>query len=156
KGRERTTRRSTIEKMATFPPMPRASVATAAAAKPGLRRKTRRASRKSWPRPFILFSEQAGFLQLLLRFGALLPPLLFHHAAVEQRNRVFGVLGEAGIVSPHADRGAAAVELLKKVHPRLAVDRVEVAGGLVGEQDERLSADRAGDGHALLLTAGKL
>ena len=33
---------------------------------------------------------------------------------------------------------------------------VEIAGRLVGEQHRRLVGERAGDGHALLLAAGKL
>ena len=36
------------------------------------------------------------------------------------------------------------------------VARVEVAGGLVGEQERRLGHQGAGDGHALLLAAGEL
>ena len=48
------------------------------------------------------------------------------------------------------------VQLLEQVHHRFAVLRVEVAGRLVGEQDRRLAAHGAGDGDALLLTAGEL
>ena len=50
----------------------------------------------------------------------------------------------------------AAVQLAQQVHHRLAVLGVEVAGGLVGQQDRRLPADGTGDGDALLLTAGEL
>ncbi len=34
--------------------------------------------------------------------------------------------------------------------------RVEVAGGLIGEQDRRIERERAGDGDALPLASGKL
>ena len=50
----------------------------------------------------------------------------------------------------------ALVQLLEQVHHRLAVLRVEVAGGLVGEQDRRLAADGARHGDALLLAAREL
>ena len=65
-------------------------------------------------------------------------------------------LREARIVRDHADRRARAVEILEQVHHGLAVDRVEVSGRLVGEQDERRAGDRARDGDALLLAAREL
>ena len=48
------------------------------------------------------------------------------------------------------------VELLEDAHHLHAVSRVEVAGGLVGEQERGPVDQRAGDGHALLLAAGEL
>ena len=42
------------------------------------------------------------------------------------------------------------------LHHFVAGRRVEVAGGLVGEQERRLRDQRAGNGHALLLAAGEL
>ena len=41
-------------------------------------------------------------------------------------------------------------------HHCFAVAGIEVSGGLVGEQDRRLSSQRAGDGNTLLLAARKL
>ncbi len=41
-------------------------------------------------------------------------------------------------------------------HDLVAGGRVEVAGGLVGQQDGGVVDQRAGDGHALALAAGKL
>ena len=49
-----------------------------------------------------------------------------------------------------------AMQFAQQVHDRFAVLRVEVSGRLVREQDGRLSADGAGHGDALLLTAGEL
>jgi hypothetical protein len=57
-------------------------------------------------------------------------------------HRALGVAGEARVVGDHADGGAVAVQLAQQPHHGLAVLRVEVAGGLVGEQDRRL-ADEA-------------
>ena len=64
--------------------------------------------------------------------------------------------GVARIVRHHADRGALLVQVAQQVHDRLAVVRVQVAGGLVGEQDRRVPSQPAGHRHALLLTAGEL
>ncbi len=49
-----------------------------------------------------------------------------------------------------------AVQFLQQVHHRLAALRIQVAGRLVGEQDQRFAGDRAGDRDTLLLTAGEL
>ena len=81
---------------------------------------------------------------------------LVHHAAVEEVDGAVRVAREARVVRDHADRGAAAVQLAQQLHHRLAVLRVEVPGGLVGEQDRGLPDQRARHGHALLLAAGEL
>ena len=81
---------------------------------------------------------------------------LFDDAAVEEVDRAVGVRGVARIVRDHADRRAAAVQLAKQLHHRFAVRRIEVTRRFVGEEDERIAGDRAGDGDALLLTAGEL
>ena len=47
-------------------------------------------------------------------------------------------------------------ESLEDLDHDLAVLRVEVAGGLVGEDDARVVGDGARDRHALLLAAGEL
>ena len=48
------------------------------------------------------------------------------------------------------------MQLAQQIHHRFAALRIEVAGRLVGEQDERLAGDGARDGDALLLTARQL
>src|SRR5262245_47584834 len=68
----------------------------------------------------------------------------------------FGVPSVPGIVGHHADRRTTLVELAEQIHHRLAAARVEVAGRLVGEQDQRLARDRARNRHALLLTSRQL
>src|SRR5919107_593231 len=50
----------------------------------------------------------------------------------------------------------SAVDPLQQQHDPLAGLGVEVAGGLVGEQDQRPVDERAGDRHPLLLTTGEL
>src|SRR5277367_2845669 len=80
----------------------------------------------------------------------------FGDAAVEEVNAAIGEVGVALIVGDHADGGAVAMEVAKKLHDRLAIFGVQVTGGLVGHQDEWIAYKRAGHGDALLLTAGEL
>ena len=56
--------------------------------------------------------------------------------AVEQIDRPIGVTREPLVVSDHADRSAVGVQLVEQGHDRVAVLRIEVAGRLVGEQDQ--------------------
>ena len=62
----------------------------------------------------------------------------------------------AGIVRDHADGGAVHVQLAQQFHHRFAAFRIEVAGRLVREQNDRLAGDRARDSDALLLAAREL
>ena len=78
------------------------------------------------------------------------------HPAVEEVDGAVGVAREARVVGDHADGRARAVQLAQQLHHRVAVLRVEVAGGLVGEQDRGLAHEGAGHRHALLLTAREL
>ena len=89
------------------------------------------------------------------RFAARRPSLL-DDAAVEQVDGAVGVARVARVVGDHADGGAGAVQLAQQVHDRLAVVRVEVAGGLVGEQDRGIADERARHRDALLLAAREL
>src|SRR5678815_1464326 len=66
------------------------------------------------------------------------------------------MLGEARIVRHHADRRSLAMQILQDFHYCFTGARIEVSGGLVGEQDRRLSSQCAGDGNTLLLAARKL
>src|ERR1019366_9104351 len=79
-----------------------------------------------------------------------------HHTAVEEPDGAVGELGVARIVSHHADGGPGGVQFAQQAHDRLTVGRIEVSGGLVGEQDERIAAQSARHGDTLLLTAGEL
>ena len=71
-------------------------------------------------------------------------------------NVAFRVTRVARIVRHHADRRAGPVQLVQQLHHRLAALRIEVTGGLVGEQHDRFAGDGARHGDALLLAAGKL
>ena len=78
-------------------------------------------------------------------------------AAVGQQDDPVGVGGRHGVVGHHDDRlaelGHAVAEEGQQGGAR---GRVEVAGGLVGEDHVRAGHQGAGAGHALLLAAGEL
>src|SRR5699024_7835226 len=65
-----------------------------------------------------------------------------------------GVDGDV-VVGGHDDGGALLVDAVEQVHDLGGRIRIEVAGGLVGKQDERAVDGGSGDGDALLLTAGQ-
>ena len=66
-------------------------------------------------------------------------------------------LDSAGVVRHQHQRGSfALVERDQQFQHMLAVLRVEIAGGLVGQQNRRTHHERASQGDALLLAAGKL
>lgn len=61
---------------------------------------------------------------------------LIDNLTVEEVNGSLRVLQIAGVVCHHADgRAATGVEVVEQAHDLLAATRVEVAGGLVREQD---------------------
>src|SRR5262249_2343222 len=65
--------------------------------------------------------------------------------------------GERGIVGDEDQRGAALrVAPEQKIDDLGSSSLVEVAGGLVGDEDGRVWRQRAGERYALLLAAGKL
>ncbi len=69
------------------------------------------------------------------------------HDTVEMNDRF-------GIVSDHHDSlSQVLVKLAQHLQHDFGIFGVQVAGGLVGEQDFRLVDDGAGNGHALLLAA---
>src|SRR5918998_1049889 len=57
------------------------------------------------------------------------------------------------VVSSDKDGGADAVDPVQELHDAYARVRVEVTGGLVGDEDRRLRDEGPGDGDALLLPA---
>src|SRR5882724_1603590 len=82
---------------------------------------------------------------------------LLHLAAVEQADDSVGAVGQARVVGDH-DHGrlVLAVQLFENAHDLVAHLAVEVAGGLVGQEDLRAADDGAGDRHPLLLAAREL
>ena len=65
--------------------------------------------------------------------------------------------GHVGLVRDEDDRAARCGGARGRASMTSAPEcAVEVAGGLVGEDERRVGHERAGDGHALLLAAGQL
>src|SRR5438067_2130237 len=56
----------------------------------------------------------------------------------------------------HDDGLALAMKLFEEAEDFFGGGAIEVSGGLIGEKDRGLGDERAGDGDALLLAAGKL
>ncbi len=72
-----------------------------------------------------------------------------HHGAL-------GSGGHIGLVGDEHDRPAAGVQLVEQREHVGARRGVEVAGGLVGQDQGRVGDERTGNGDALLLAAGEL
>ena len=68
----------------------------------------------------------------------------------------FAIGGDVQFVRDHDDGDAGVVEFLEQPHDFDARAGVEIAGRLVGQHQFRLVHQRAGNGDALLLSAGKL
>lgn len=67
-----------------------------------------------------------------------------------------GQLSVVGIVSDHDDGGAVLIEFGEQAHHLGTILRVEVTRWLVGKDELRTEDHGAGDGYALLLSAGEL
>src|SRR5205814_4892692 len=74
---------------------------------------------------------------------------------IEQVHVALGVTRETWVVRDHADRRPFTVQFAQQFHYRLAVFRVEVSGRFIRQQDGRFAPERAGNGDALLLSAGE-
>ena len=78
------------------------------------------------------------------------------HLAVAHVHGAVGVGGGFGVVGDEDDGLAQlVVELAEHAQDGFGILGVEIAGGLVGEEDFRFGDDGAGDGDALLLAAGE-
>jgi hypothetical protein len=77
-------------------------------------------------------------------------------AAVELDHPAAHRVDDGAVVGGHDHRGAGAVDAVEQAHDADRGGRVEVAGGLVGQQDQRPVHEGPGDRHALLLAAGEL
>ena len=98
--------------------------------------------------------EDKGYLRLLLEAGA--SGYVLKRAAAEELIHAIRTVAAGGVcfgMGHLNDGGAALIQLLEHVHDFLGLVRVEVAGGLVGQDDFGIGDDRAGDGDQLLLAS---
>jgi hypothetical protein len=77
-------------------------------------------------------------------------------AAVGELNAPIGLPRDVRVVRDHQNRVACVVQLTKDFQNDFFIRFIEVARGLVGQDDFRLIDQRARDGHALLFAAGEL
>src|SRR5882672_7759994 len=76
--------------------------------------------------------------------------------AVSKLDATVSLTRDIRVVRHHQDGVASVVQFAKNLDDDCFVGFVEIASGLVGENDLRLINQRARDGHALLLAAGEL
>ena len=80
-----------------------------------------------------------------------------HDPSAVEFDHAVATIGQPVVVrDQHQRRAVRVVQLEQQVDDARAGHRVEVAGGLVGEQHFRTRRERARDGDALLLAAGQL
>ena len=95
--------------------------------------------------------------KLVRRITALLHGPIEPHTPVAETDDARRVLGDVGLVGHEHDRDALfGVQPLEDPHYLDAGPRVEIARGLVREEQRRIVHERARDGDALLLTARQL
>ena len=98
---------------------------------------------------FGIREEQGGIVGAMSLVTHDLAAVQFDHALAHRVDDLFVMRG-------HDDGGAGAVDGVQHFHDAQRSGRVEVAGGLVGQQNLRVIHVGAGDGHTLLLATGEL
>ena len=74
-----------------------------------------------------------------------------HQPSVRQLDAAVGAASHGRVVGDHHDGVALAVEFVEKLDHDFFVGLVQVAGGLVGQNQGGMIDQRPSDGHALLL-----
>ena len=75
---------------------------------------------------------------------------------VSEFDTAVGLAGDVWIVRDHQNRMASVMQFAENFQDDFFVRFIEIAGGLVGQNDFRLIDQRACDGYALLLSTGEL
>ena len=101
------------------------------------------------PHMFEHFVEFPSFSSAEKMRDSLMPAMIQIETAIGQASGVF-------VVRHHHDRAALRVEIAEDAEDDVLILGVEVSRGFVGEDDFRVVHKRAGDGDALLFTAGEL
>ncbi len=118
-------------------------------------RKGRRARRQTeWPSPHFLF-ERGGRRFRRRNVAPLIDDNAIDHAVLHVDDAA-GARGGVRIVRDEDDGFAALVQAIHQVENFLARFGIEIAGGFVRQNHERIVDERSRHGHALLLSAGEL
>jgi hypothetical protein len=96
------------------------------------------------------------FDEFVRRDTAILHRLVAHDRTVAEDEIAPAEMGDVQFVGDHDDGDALFVELLKNAHHFDGGSGVQIARGFVRQQHLRFIYETAGDGHTLLLAAGKL
>ena len=106
--------------------------------------------------PVLLYRPQffEDFVELLLVGHG--ENFLVGNLAVMQFDAAVGQAGDYGVVRDHHDGASLAMQFAQQAQDDLFVDRIQIAGGLVGQNDFRIVDQGARDAHPLLLAAGEL
>ena len=84
------------------------------------------------------------------------PARVGRHASIEQANHALRRVGNHRVVRHEHQRGAIAVELTEQLEQPLTRGRIELTGGLIGQQERGLVGEGARNRHALLFTTRQL
>src|SRR5882762_1743712 len=77
-------------------------------------------------------------------------------AALDRHHPASHDIDDLPVVSRHHDRGAAGIDLQQQLHNLPRGGRIQVSGGLVGEEDPRVMDEGTGDRDTLLFAAREL
>src|SRR5580698_6430242 len=83
-------------------------------------------------------------------------PSLRLNPAIGDIDDAVPVLGILLVVSHLNDRGSLVIQALEEIHDLLALARMQIAGGFIGQDDFGTRNDGPRDSHQLLLAARKL
>src|ERR1051325_3035456 len=86
---------------------------------------------------------------------SLFPAFIAGDQSIFDVNDTIGMLGDVRFMGDQYDCMAGSVKFRKKRHNLVSSLRIEISGGLVGEQNRRVVHQRASNGCSLALAAGK-
>src|SRR5438046_2785055 len=98
-------------------------------------------------------SSRVLFGHLRFAFSVFLFERFFDDASVKEMDGSTGVTGKARIMCDHTNCRALLVKVFQEIHHCFPVPGIQIAGGFIGKQDRRCSAERARNGYTLLLAA---
>ena len=105
----------------------------------------------------IMGTRPAPLFKSLIRSicGKLFSALVAGDYAVSDMDDAIGVFGDIGFMGDQHNRVAFFMQVFHKPHDFAAGLRIQVAGGLVGQDNRRIINKGAGNGDALALSTGK-
>ena len=81
---------------------------------------------------------------------------VLHDSSITKTHQALGVVGDVRLVGDQHDGDAFVIEGIEQCHDLFAGGGVQIAGGLIGQDQARLVHQGTGNRHALALTTGQL